>query len=41
MEDEEMEKTTVAKLIEWLEKHGHTSEEILDCIKYITAKKDN
>lgn len=40
MENEEMEKTTVNKLIEWLEKHGHTPEEIVECIKYITGKQN-
>lgn len=33
---EDMERTTVARLIDWLKEHGHTSDEILDCIEYIT-----
>jgi hypothetical protein len=36
---EEMERVTVNRLIEWLEKHGHTEAEILDCIRYITGSK--
>ena len=25
--------------IEWLKSHGHTSDEIVDCIEYITGDK--
>jgi len=30
-----MTATEAARLIEWLENHGHTAEEATDCIKYI------
>lgn len=36
---EELEKITINKLIEWLKKHEHTSEEIVECIEYITDEK--
>lgn len=36
---EEMEKVTVNRLIEWLKEHGHTSDEIVECIEYITGDK--
>lgn len=36
---EDMEKVTVNRLIEWLKSHGHTSDEIVDCIEYITGDK--
>lgn len=36
---EEMEKVTVNRLIEWLRAHGHTSDEIVECIEYITGDK--
>lgn len=39
MENKEMDKTAVNKLIEWLENHGHTAEEVVECIKYITEPK--
>lgn len=32
-----MEKITVKRLIEWLREHEHTSDEIVDCIEYITG----
>lgn len=32
-----MEKVTVNRLIEWLKKHEHTSDEIVECIEYITG----
>lgn len=32
-----MEKVTVNRLIEWLKAHGHTSDEIVECIEYITG----
>jgi hypothetical protein len=35
---EEIEKVTVNKLIKWLEEHGHTEADILDCILYITDR---
>lgn len=34
-----MEKVTVSRLIEWLAEHGHDSDDIVDCIAYITAEK--
>lgn len=34
---EQVEKITIHRLIEWLKKHGHTSEEIVECIEYITG----
>jgi hypothetical protein len=34
---EELEKTTVNRLIEWLKEHGHESDEIVDCIKCYTG----
>lgn len=37
---EDMESKTVARLIEWLKKHGHTSDEIVECIEYITTGKE-
>ena len=37
---EEMERATVARLIDWLKEHGHTAEEILECIEYITRGKE-
>jgi hypothetical protein len=37
---EDMERDTVNKLIKWLEEHGHTEFEILDCIRYITGTED-
>lgn len=40
MEDNELEKITVNKLIEWLKEHGHTSDEIVECISYITSNKN-
>jgi len=36
---DDMEKVTVNKLIEWLKAHGHTSDEIVECIEYITSDK--
>ena len=36
---EDMEKVTINRLIEWLKKHGHTSDEITECIEYITEDK--
>ncbi|MDO4345328.1 MAG: hypothetical protein Q4C50_11050 [Eubacteriales bacterium] len=36
---EDMEKVTVNRLIEWLKEHGHTSDEIVECIEYITGDK--
>lgn len=35
-----MEKVTINRLIEWLRAHGHTSDEIVECIEYITRQKE-
>ena len=37
--DEEMSMTAkeVTRLADWLKAHGHTAEEILECVKYITG----
>ena len=32
-----MTATEAARLIEWLEAHGHTAQESTECIKYIAA----
>ncbi|MBS6290679.1 MAG: hypothetical protein KH446_03075 [Oscillibacter sp.] len=32
-----MTATEAARLIEWLEAHGHTAQEATECIKYIAA----
>lgn len=37
---EDMEKITIARLIEWLKDNGHTSDEIVECIEYITSGKE-
>lgn len=37
---EDMESRTVARLIEWLKEHGHTADEIVDCMEYITGKAE-
>lgn len=37
---EDMESKTVARLIEWLKNHGHTADEIVECIEYITTGKE-
>ena len=36
---ENIEKETINRLIEWLKAHEHTSDEIVECIKYITDDK--
>lgn len=33
--EEEMTCKEIAKLIDWLNAHGHTSDEIVSCIEYI------
>lgn len=37
--DEDMSMTAkeVNRLADWLKAHGHTAEEILECVKYITG----
>lgn len=39
--EEELEKVTINRLIEWLKEHGHTSEEIVECISFITNTNNN
>ena len=38
-----MAQTELMHLIEWLKDHGHSAEEILDCIQYIESgrKEEN
>ena len=31
----------IAKLAEWLQMHGHTAVEVLECIRYLAGKVDN
>ena len=35
--DVSMTATEAARLIEWLESHGHTAEDATECIKYIAG----
>ena len=35
-EDMASMKKMIFRLIEWLEKAGHSPKEVLDCIKYVT-----
>ena len=35
-----MTATEAARLIEWLEAHGHTAQEATECIKYIASVPD-
>lgn len=37
---EEIESRTVARLIEWLKKHGHDDKDIVECIEYITTGRE-
>lgn len=37
---EDMESRTVARLIEWLKRHGHTDAEIVECIQFTTTGKE-
>lgn len=30
----------IAKLAEWLQMHGHTAEEVLECIRYLAGKSE-
>ena len=32
-----MNDSEIPRLIDWLLSHGHTPEEIIDCIKYVTS----
>ena len=38
-----MQQSEIVRLIQWLREHGHTAEEILDCIEYLESgrKSDN
>lgn len=38
---ENIEKAAVNRLIEWLKKNGHTGDEIVQCIEYITQDKED
>lgn len=29
----------IAKMVEWLEMHGHSAEEAIQCIKYIAGRE--
>lgn len=40
MEEQGMTATETARLIEWLEAHGHTAEEAIECIKYIANAQE-
>lgn len=31
----------IAKLAEWLQMHGHTAEEVLECIRYLAGREEN
>lgn len=35
--DESMSAKEMARLAEWLEKNGHTSEEVVECLKFIAG----
>lgn len=35
---EEMSTQDIYRLIEWLREHGHTAEEIVECLEFITKK---
>ena len=32
--------SVIDRIVEWLEEHGYSAEEINDCIDFITKKKD-
>lgn len=36
---EEMQKSELAALIEWLKAHGHTDTEIVECLEYISKTR--
>jgi len=35
--NDEMTTNEVARLIDWLKAHGHSAEEVTECIKYIAS----
>ncbi len=37
--EEEMTKSELGALIEWLKKHGHTDAEIVECLEYISKSR--
>lgn len=36
---EEMQKSELAALIEWLKAHGHNDSEIVECLEYISKAR--
>lgn len=39
--EEQLTVLQIAKLTEWLQMHGHSAEEVLECIRYLAGKADN
>lgn len=39
--EEQMTPTQYTRLAEWLKTHGHTAEEVLECVAYIASGKDD
>lgn len=39
--EEQLTVLQIAKLAEWLQMHGHSAEEVLECIRYLAGKADN
>lgn len=38
-EHDEMSAIQIARMSEWLRMHGHTADEVLQCIDYIAGKR--
>lgn len=38
--EEQLTVLQIAKLAEWLQMHGHSAEEVLECIRYLAGKDD-
>ena len=38
--DDKMSVAQISRMSHWLQSHGHTPEEILDCIDYISKAKN-
>lgn len=38
-EHDEMSAIQISRMSEWLRMHGHTADEVLQCIDYIAGKK--
>lgn len=38
-EMDEMQKSELAALIEWLKAHGHSDSEIVECLEYISKAR--